>query len=272
MLVLTPAGADATTNPSGEPQPEEAVLPAGPAHPIVGERLKFHGNWLGIPVGYGWMEVKEIVPVNGRDAYHIEVHGRTNDVLSKFYPIHDEIHSYLDVETLRPVRFEKNQREGHYRANETVEFDYGRSLAIYRSLLNGSVKEVPLPKTFQDLISALYWFRSQPLTPGTPLTMDLYTDEKFYHTEIRISQLMSLELLKRGTFRCVIAEPKATFKGLLVKRGHLWAYLTADTNRLPLLVKASTPWGQMSAVLDEDSLPPALRRTPHARSAGNELK
>lgn len=226
---------------------------------------------MGIPVGHGWIEVKGIVPINGRDAYHLEAHGYTNDVLSTLYPIHDEIHSYLDRATLKPVRFEKYQREGHYRASEVVEFDYGRSIATYRSLLNGSVKEIPLPKAFQDLISAIYWFRSQPLTPGTSLTMDLYTDEKFYHTEIRISRLLPLELLKRGTFRCVIAEPQATFKGLLVKRGRLWAYLTADADRLPLLVKATTPWGPMSAVIDEDSLPPLLRRTPHARSTRQDI-
>ena len=52
---------------------------------------------------------------------------------------------------------------------------------------------------------------------------------------------MSLELLKRGTFRCVVVEPKASFKGLLVK--------------------ATTPWGPMSAVLDEESIPPTVQRS-----------
>jgi hypothetical protein len=41
---------------------------------------------------------------------------------------------------------------------------------------------------------------------------------------------------------------------LLVKRGRIWAYLTTDARRLPVLVKATTPWGHMSAVIDEASL------------------
>ena len=61
-----------------------------------------------------------------------------------------------------------------------------------------------------------------------------------------------------------MVEPKASFKGFLVKRGRIWAYLTADEHRLPLLVKVTTPWGPMSAVLDEDSLPPSLKRQLHA--------
>ena len=227
----------------------------------MGERLGFHGRWLTIPVGYGWIEVKELTAIEGRPAYHIEVQGHTNDVLSTFYPIHDVIHSYLDAETLKPLRFEKDQREGHYRAHEVVTFDHERRLATYHSLLNNSTKEIALPEAFEDLISALFWFRSQPIRPGQPVSLNLYTDEKIYETEIQVLPLTTLELLKRGTFRCFVVEPKATFKGLLVKRGRIWAYLTADEHRLPLLVKATTPWGPMSAVLDEDSIPQTLKRS-----------
>ena len=143
---------------------------------------------MGIPVGYGWIEVKEFVTLNGRQAIHIEAQGRTNQVLSKIYPIHDVIHSYLDAETLKPLRFEKDQHEGHYRANEVVTFDYEHAVATYRSLLNHSVKEIPLPESVQDLISALYWFRAQPLRPGQSVTVNLYTDEKIYETTVQISQ------------------------------------------------------------------------------------
>ena len=238
--------------------------------PVVGERLSFHGRWFGIPVGHGWIEVKEIAVVEGRRAYHIQAEGRSNDVLSAFYPIHDVVHSYLDVETLRPLRFEKSQREGHYRAEEVVTFNYATATATYRSLLNQSVKEIPLPKEFQDLVSALYWFRSQPLQPSQTLNLAIYTDEKIYQTEIQVQRPVVLELLKRGTFPCILVEPKASFKGLLVKRGRLWAYLSADEHRLPLLVKATTPWGQMSAILDRESIPSSMGRLPVEHSGETE--
>ena len=232
-----------------------AVLPP-PKHaaPVVGERLAFQGRWMGIPVGHGWIEVKELTEVDGRRAYHIEAQGHTNDVLSKIYAIHDVIHSYLDAETLKPLRFEKHQREGHYRSDEIVTFDHAARKARYRSLLNKSEKTIDLPDDFQDLISALYWFRAQPIQPGRPLRANLYTDEKIYETDIDVKPPSTLELLKRGTFTCVIVEPKASFKGLLIKRGRIWAYLTADEHRIPLLVRATTPWGAMSAVIDETSL------------------
>ncbi len=252
----------------GEQSQPNAIEPAV-SQPILGERLGFRGRWLGIPVGYGWIEVKkELVTVDGRQAFHIEAQGHTNDVLSQIYPIHDVVHSYLDAQTLQPLRFEKHQREGHYRADEVVTFDYQRSMATYRSLLNQSVKEIPLPEHFQDLISALYWFRAQPLDPNQPLSVNLYTDEKVYQTVIQVAPPMTLELLKRGTFTCLTVEPRASFKGLFVKRGRLWAYLTADRYRLPLLIKTTTPWGPMSAVIDETSLP-ALLQMKHQERGGN---
>ena len=213
---------------------------------------------MGIPVGHGWVEVKELVELEGRRAYHIEAQGHSNELLSTFYPIEDVVHSYLDAETLQPIRFEKRQREGHYRADEVVTFDHATRTATYRSLLNGSVKAIELPAEVQDLISALYWFRNQPLRGEEPLALNLYTDEKIYPTRLDVRAPVLLELLKRGTFRCIEVEPQASFKGLLVKRGRLWAYVTADAHRLPLLVKATTPWGQMTAILDDASIPDAL--------------
>lgn len=258
---------------SGEPEAagptaEPLTIAAPGPQPVLGERLSFRGYWLGIPVGHGWLEVKEIVEVAGRRAYRIEAEGHTNEVLSKLYPIHDTFQSYLDVETFQPLRFEKHQREGRYRSDEVVTFDHAARQATYRSLLNQSVKTIELPEAFQDLISAFYWLRAQPLDPNYPLSVNLYTDEKIYPTDLRLEGPQLLELLKRGTFPCMLVEPKASFKGILVKRGRIWAYFTADAHRLPLLAKATTPWGPMSAVLDESSIQAVLGEPqPHPSSS-----
>lgn len=227
--------------------------------PTVGERLGFHGYWFGLPVGHGWLRVSALTDWAGHPAYLIEAEGRSNDILSTFYPIYDTVSSYLDANTLQPLRFEKHQREGRYHADEIVTFDYARGVALYRSLLNESEKTIPLTPDVQDLVSVLYWLRAQPLKPPQRLALNLYTDEKIYQTELDVAAPQPLELLKRGTFSCFVVEPKkASFKGLLVKRGRLWAYVTADAYRIPLLIKTTTPWGLMSAVIDEVSIPPEV--------------
>ena len=224
------------------------------SHPAVGERLSFHGWWLGIPVGSAWIDVKGIVEIDGRSAYAIEAEGSSNALLSTFYPVHDVLRSYLDVHTLQPLRFEKIQREGHYRAEEVVTFDYTRLIATYTSLLNHSVKEVPIPADVQDILGAFYWLRRHADHPLTTLTLNIYSDEKVFHTDVQVGEPTVLELRRRGTFDCLLIEPHARFQGVFVRRGRLWVYLSANAKRLPLLVKVATPWGPMSGVIETASL------------------
>ncbi len=227
------------------------VLVAGA--PIVGERLSYHGRWMGIPVGFGWIEVKGLVELDGRRAYLIETEGRSNDLLSTFYPVHDVLKTYLDADTLQPLRVEKYQREGRYRADEVVTFDYTRLIATYTSLLNHSVKEVPIPADVQDLLGACYWLRRHANQPNTTLTLNIYSDEKVFQTAFKVQDRTTLELRRRGTFDCLLIEPHAAFRGVFVRRGRLWIYLSADARRLPLFIQVATPWGPMSGVIDKSS-------------------
>ena len=232
----------------------EDSQPACQPHPKLGEELRFQGRWIGLHVGSGIITVKELATIQNREAVHLVAEGRTNEVLSKFYPIQDEIHSYVDRKTLQPLQFEKKQREGRYRSDERVIFNPEKGEAEYESLLNGEKKPVRFTPPIYDLLAAIYWFRNQPLDPNTEKMADLYTDEKIYNTKIVVGDLVDLELRGRGTFQSFMVEPKAVFKGILVKRGRLWGYLTPDRRRLPLMIKATTPWGPMSAVLDEESI------------------
>lgn len=226
----------------------------------VGERLNFDGRWFGIPVGSAWIEVVALTTYAGRPAYAIEAQGRSNDALSTVYPIHDVIRSHLDAETLQPLSFEKIQREGSYRADEGVTFDYERLTAHYHSRLNGTTKDISIPSNVHDIISAFYWLRTHPLRPGQPVQLNVYSDEKIYELTLKPVKTLWLELLWRGEFPCLLIEPVAEFEGILVKRGRVWLYLNADAQRIPLLTKISTPWGPITGLINPDSLPPSANR------------
>jgi len=259
LTALLAASAPAQGRAAGHPRVRHsaaatmATAPEAP-HLVVGERLSFHGRWLGIPVGTGRIEVTGVVEIDGRSAYAIEAEGSSNDLLSAFYPVHDVLRSYLDVQTLQPVRFEKIQREGRYRADEVVTFDYTRLIATYTSRLNHSVKEIPIPPDVQDILGAFYWLRRHADQPRTTLTLNIYSDEKVFRTDFQVLEPVTLELRRRGTFECLLIEPHARFRGVFVRRGRLWVHLSADARRLPLLINVATPWGPMSGVIDKTSL------------------
>ena len=226
----------------------------------VGETLRYQARWMGIVVGEGSIAVQDVTTVDGRQAYHLVATASSNAFLSQWYPLRDEVHSYVDAERSAVLRYDKHQREGRYRAEETVTFDYPRGVATYRSWLNQSVKEVPIFAGLLDPLGSLYVLRQRALEPGRSFTIPVYSDEKIYQMEVKVLRRFSMELLRRGVFDCVEVEPVATFKGLLVKRGRVRVALTDDARRIPLEIRLATPWGAITGVITRESLQAALRR------------
>lgn len=223
-----------------------------PAALTVGEHIEMEVSWLGIPVGIGTLDVKEMVERNGRKAYHVIAVARTNEFLSKLYPVCDEIHSYIDAERFCSLEFSKKVQEGRYRADECIVYDYKERKGYWRSLKNGSEKTVELPPTdVHDPISALYWFRLQPIEPGKSLHLTANDEEKNWDLEIRMLGLEDKELRGGKTLHTVLVEPKTRLRGMLVERGRLWVWFTTDQKRLPVCIRMQTPYGPVTAVIKE---------------------
>ena len=73
----------------------------------LGEALVFDVLWMGIPVGTGELQVREKMNVAGRECFHVVAIAQTNEVLSALYPVHDEVHSFIDSHLWRSVEFRK---------------------------------------------------------------------------------------------------------------------------------------------------------------------
>src|SRR3989338_2051044 len=62
----------------------------------IGEELNYEVRWLGVRVGTVVAKVKGIEVIDGNEAYVVELKAKTNDFLSKIYPINDTFTSYID--------------------------------------------------------------------------------------------------------------------------------------------------------------------------------
>jgi len=228
-----------------------APLPEQPSFQIrVGEKLKFSIRWLGMEVGIAEAEVKGIEKVNGRDAYHIAGFARSNALIDVVYPVRDEHHSYIDVERLHSLRYEKILREGRYRADEVIEFDQENHTALHYSRKNGSKKQLLILKDVQDEVSSAYWFRSQPMKVGDTIHISANTDEKNWDLAVRVLQQDEVEIKGLGTFEAFQVEPSARFQGIFIRRGKIRGWMSMDERRLPLMMKTKIPvLGTVTAVL-----------------------
>jgi hypothetical protein len=249
VAVCLTAGAEAATNNFSSKSRKLNPIAAPEKAPVVGESLVFDVFWMGIHVGTGTLEVKEIVELRGRKAYHVVSVARTNEFLTKLYPIVDEMHSYIDVETMHSLEFRKNVREGKYRADEHIVFDYEKKKGFYESYTNGGTKAVDIEPPVHDFVSAIYWFRLQPIEVGKSVHTRANSEEKNYNIEFRVLERQEKEIKGLGTIDTVKVDPKTELKGILYDRGRAWVYFSTDSRRTPVWIQLKTPFGPVAGVL-----------------------
>lgn len=227
----------------------EIALPPGEVRPIEkakfvireGEKLKFSIRWIGLEVGTADVVVKGIEKIRGRKCYHIAVYVRSNSVIDLAYPVRDEHHSYLDVEKLHSLRYEKILQEGRYRADEVMEYDQETHQAVYFSRKNGSRKEMLIPPDVQDQVSCAFWFRGQPIVPGESIRMPVNADEKNWNLEVQALKRERVEIAELGSFDAVRIEPLIKFQGIFIHRGKMTGWMSTDERRLPLMMTTQIP-------------------------------
>ncbi len=244
---------------------EEKVYPAAdlPAKTIFpGEKIKFEISYLGLTVGDATAEVTEIVKINGRDAFHIVVDVRSRGILDWIYRVRDTHHSYVDVEHLHSLRYEKKIHEGRYWTDESMEYDQEKNLGQFFSRKDHSSKEMFIPQHVQDQISCAYWLRTQDVKPDGKVQIPVNADEKNWDLYVFTRGTKEMTIKGVGVFQSVEVEPVVMFEGFFVRRGKICGWMSLDERRIPLLIKVKVPvLGDVSATLVQYEPGRALDKT-----------
>ena len=219
----------------------------------VGERLTYLVAWKGIPVGEGTATVEDLTDFKGREVYKIVIAARTNKFLSKLFRVEDTFTSYMDKDKLASLRYEAIIREGNYKKDLVVDYDFQKGIAVYKNLRDGSVKVCPVEKGTQDPVSAAYFFRTVPARVGDRIKIYLTLNEKNYEIVADITKKAAVEVPELGAFNAFLIKPFVKLEGKRQRRGSAWGYLSADKKRLVLFAVVKVleiPWiGEVTATL-----------------------
>jgi len=226
---------------AGEELPRYKASELKPVSLYAGERFLYLISYLGMTVGEAEAQVKELVEINGRQAYHIEVNVRSRSVIDYLYRVRDTHHSYVDAEHFHSLAYEKNLSEGRYKVHEKMTYDQLKHEAEYHSITNGSKKIMLIPKNVQDQVSAGFWFRMQDIKPNSKLVVPVNADEKNWDLEVEVGGIEQVKIDGVGHFDAVKLTPKLKFQGLFVRRGKLQGWLGLDSGRIPLMMKVRVP-------------------------------
>jgi len=163
-----------------------------------GERLTYRIAALGLPVGTARLEVARWIRWGGRRIAHVVATGDTSKGFSLFYPVHDRMEAWIDVDTLRTVRTATWTRHGRHK--ESLEFSQFDWEAHFVERVEEERHRHRLRETGADLgpdaldpFEAFYAARSIPLAPGARTRLPVVSSRKIYELVLEVDRADRIE-------------------------------------------------------------------------------
>ena len=234
---LTPPPKATSSQPSTAPENFNGGSPL-----VVGERLVYNVSWSGFPSAARIeMEVAEQGQFYGQESYQlrskVETLGQTR---SLFGDVDNQYTSYVSLNDAVPHRVVSAINQGRRKSEQVTVLDHSKQKATFSDESTLSIRG----GTY-DLTSLVYGLRLRPLTDGA----------KYKFTALYEKELIEVEAFVKGRER-VIAQAGA-YNAVLIKfypkgkysdyRGQI--YISDDSQRLPVMVKAKLPFGEARAEL-----------------------
>jgi hypothetical protein len=196
----------------------------------------------------------------GRATWKFELSAVSNDFLSKFFLVRDDMVSWVDPRNFHSLRFEKHTVEGKRARDELTEFDYERGVARH------DADTVRLNDAWLDTLSSVYYLRTLPLDGEKPVSLAVFSGET--HTLSVEIQARERIATPAGTFSTIRVEPKSTGAGLIGKGKNLVLWLTDDDRRIPVQIRSKLKVGTLQGKLRSIETAARTAREEASRAAG----
>jgi hypothetical protein len=217
----------------------------------IGEELVYTISWIGVPIAQA-TAVTEMDTYEGRDVLAIRIRLNTFAFFNHICKVEDFYEGLIDPETLLPIRFEQNISERNYRRHDMTTFDYQTLKAHYVHEGNDTTKTYDIDANSRDILSFMYFMRSESLTENNETRYRVMSDEKIYDLFIRAFEIESINVDRYGRkIPCLTVKPEAKFDGLFVRKGKATVWISRDPRHLLTYAKVSTPFGRVSLTLDD---------------------
>ena len=215
----------------------------------LGERLVFDVNYGFITAGEAVMHVAAFDTIAGRKTYRIQFTVNSLPSFSWIYRVEDRYLTFIDCESIAPLRFEQHIQEGSYRRDFTADFDQLNHIA------RTSEGQYTIPEYVHDILSAFYYVRTVDFsglkTGDTIKTYNFYKDTS-HDLVVRLLGRQDLEV-GAGTFRSLVVEPLVKEGGLFKSEGRIVIWLTDDERKIPIRVNTKVIIGSIDVELREYS-------------------
>jgi uncharacterized protein DUF3108 len=227
---------------------EEAAAPPFAA----GETLSYDVTWSVFPAGRV-VATLNASPGKSGPEYEVKTTAESRGFVSLLYSVEDEFHSIFKTGPVCSERISKKVSEGRRHKDTRIQFDYARKLAILdeRDPTNSKVPpkhdEKIIPACVQDVVSAFYFLRSQPLEVGKKIELAINDGSPTSQVVVEVQAREQIQT-GLGTRTALRVEPKI-FGALYPRKGRMLIWFSDDPQHLPLRIQMMVSIGSITGTL-----------------------
>jgi len=219
-------------------------LPFGP-----GEALSYAVTVKGAAAGTVDIQLRDRTQHAGRTVYPAHVVAESNPIVSLWTRMRAEAVSVVDPEFSTPLNMKTLTRSDAFTYQEEINFDRGTHKVDVKTVLNKKPWNASFSSDAElvDALSVLYYARSRELVVGQPFCMELYQSRVLWRVTGTLSGIETVDT-DAGPFQAYAATGNAVIvgrTGAAAQEKRFTAWMTADEDRIPVLLKAPTPLGEV---------------------------
>lgn len=226
---------------------QSAPLPFAPS-----ETLTYDINWSVFPAGQVVASIRG-PGKNPAEGFEVKTTARSKGFVSLLYNVQDEFQSFFDPQTLCSRRILKKVNEGRRHKETEIKFDYARGVAVLDehdpTQANSPAKhdENSIPACVEDVVSAFYFLRNQPLRAGRKIMLAVNDGSKTTDVVVEVQEREQI-LTGIGNRAAIRVEPKV-FGQLYKRKGRMLIWFSDDKQHLPLRIKMVLSIGSITGTL-----------------------
>ncbi len=218
--------------------------PPSPAFSFpANQTLTYSVDWRVFPAGIATFHLEQ-----AGDMERIVATGQSIGAVNLLFRVNDRFESYLNRKTGCSTSFNKLLQEGRRQVNSSLRFLYSQNKQVLdeKNLVKGTVKhqEAPIPPCVTDLMSAIFYGGSQPITPGESFHVPLADGMRVIDVTMKAEAREQI-ITQAGTFQTIRVQPSAA-AGVVKTRGNIWIWYTDDNRRMPVQMRARLFWGTLT--------------------------
>ena len=216
-----------------------------------GEKLEYRLNYGFLNASYASLTLKQEV-LNGQKVFRATSIGRTTGLARLFFKVEDIYETFFPLDQVRPVKSIRDIYEGGYEREAETIYDYDNNKAKFYDKLKNIKKEFDIHPGIQDIISTFYYLRKhfdiESLKPNDLINVDIFFGQEIYPFKMMFLGIEKIKT-KFGILECMKLRPYMESGRVFRDNEGIKLWVTNDTNRVPIKVKADLRVGSIVANL-----------------------